>query len=89
VKDEKLDYVSPIRKRKITIKKKLQNPTFIKMSVMNKVVPGKNIEQKSRKILTKIHVNPNYANLKKIQQPRTKRGGKLKKRTRKNKRKKY
>ena len=35
---------------------------------MNKVVPEKNIEQKSRKIfnpITKIHVNPIYVNRKK------------------------
>ena len=75
---------SPILKKKTTIKKR---PKLVESSGEDKVVPEKPIDPNAEKIfnpLTKRHVKNTAANRKKIEQQTLKRGGKSKKRTRKN-----
>ena len=81
---------SPIPKKKRTIKKR--HKLILVESSDDKVVPEKPIDPNADKIfnpLTNRHVKNTQANRKKIEQQTLKRGGKSKKKTRKNKGNKY
>jgi hypothetical protein len=88
--DVSISISSPIPKKKRTIKK---YPKIILVeSSDDEVVPEKLIDPNAGKIfnpLTKRHVKNTSANRKKIEQQILKRGGKSKKKTRKNKVNKY
>ena len=81
----------PIPKKKRTIKKR-PKLILVESSDENKVVPEKPIVPNADKIfnpLTNRHVKNTQSNRKKIKQQTLKRGGKSKKKTRKNKGNKY
>jgi hypothetical protein len=85
IEDVSIKIPSPIPKKKRTIKKRPK--LLLVESSDDKVVPENPIEPNAEKIfnpLTKRHVKNTSANRKKIEQQTLKRGGKSKKKTRKN-----
>ena len=81
---EEISIPSPIPKKKRTIKKR-PKLIVIESSSEDKVVPENSNAEKIFNPLTNRHVKNTLANRKKIEQQTLKRGGKSKKRTRKNK----